>query len=140
MTKVIKHFCPVSARAHVLENLPDPPLRIDHVGRPMDTFVSFPKKLFLAPDSKRTQHVLIRVREERVREIILPLELLMRLDGVGAHPQQHDLEVLETSIFLAEPASLDRSTGGVVFGIKEKDHPLAFELRKRPDGSRVVLE
>jgi hypothetical protein len=64
----------------------------------------------------------------------------MRLDGVGAHSQQYDVEVLETSIFLAEPASLDRSTGGVVFGIKEKDHPLAFELRKRPDGSRVVLE
>jgi hypothetical protein len=49
-------------------------------------------------------------------------------DGVGAHAEDGDAELVEIFLCVTKLGRLDRSTGGVCFGVEEEEHALASEV------------
>jgi hypothetical protein len=58
-------------------------------------------------------------------------------DGVGAHAQDGDAELVEFFFCVAKLGRFDGSTGSVGFGVEEEEDALAGEVLKR-DGLAVV--
>jgi hypothetical protein len=69
---------------------------------------------------------------------VLLFEFLVGFDGIGADAEDDDPGLLVTAIVVAEPASLDNSAGGVVFGVEEERHGLAAEFLEAAEGIGFV--
>ena len=82
----------------------------------------------LRPDAVGLRYFVVFVDQQRVGEVILGLERAMRLDIVGADSEDFTVVLLDLSVVVAEPATLNRSTAGVVLGIKPEDYPLPEEV------------
>jgi hypothetical protein len=67
------------------------------------------------------------VGEERVRKLVLLLELGVRLDRVRTDAEYDCVDSLEPREGVAKAARLDRSAGGIVLRIEEQHHRPATE-------------
>ena len=79
----------------------------------------------LLPGAIHLRNRVIGVHQQRERQIVLFFELLMALLPVRADAEDDSILFGDRSVALAEPASLDRSTRGVVFRIEVEDYFLA---------------
>ena len=62
---------------------------------------------------------------------MLGLEPGLGFDGVGAHAEDGDAELVEIFLCVTKLGRLDRSTGGVCFGVEEEEDALASEVIQR---------
>src|SRR5581483_4813264 len=60
--------------------------------------------------------------------------------GIGGYAKQHGARLLNLSICVAEPASLNGSTGGVRAGIEEQNYRLAAQVFERDFGAVLILQ
>jgi hypothetical protein len=68
---------------------------------------------------------------------LLGLEGGLGFDGVGAHAEDGDAEIVEFLFCVAKLGRFDGSTGGAGFGVEEEEDGLAGEVFER-DGLAVV--
>jgi hypothetical protein len=68
---------------------------------------------------------MVRVREERERQIELGLELRLGRDRIGADTENDCIESLEPREGVAKLARLDRSPRGIGLGVEIENHALA---------------
>jgi hypothetical protein len=61
-------------------------------------------------------------------------------DGIGAHAEDGDAELVEVFFCVAKLGRFDRSTGGVGFGVEEEEDALAGEVFERERFAFVGLE
>ena len=71
---------------------------------------------------------MILIGDQRVRQLILLLELGVRLRRVWAHTEDDRVESLEPRERVPKGARFDRSARRVVFRIKEEDDESATEV------------
>ena len=74
---------------------------------------------------------LVFIGQQRIREIVLLLELLLGRGFVGGDAEYNRTGPLDFLECVAEPARFNRSTWRVGFGVKEKDHVLAAIILQR---------
>jgi hypothetical protein len=55
----------------------------------------------------------------------------LSFDGIGAHAEDGDAELVEIFFCVTKLGRFDRSTGGVGFGIEEEEDALASEVFER---------
>jgi len=87
--------------------------------------------LFFLPGAEFLDGFVGGVAEQREIEILLGLEGGLGFDGVGAHAENGDAEIVEFLFCVAKLGRLDRSTGSVGFGEKEEEDALAGEVLER---------
>jgi hypothetical protein len=73
----------------------------------------------------------LRVREQGERQVELGDELIMRLDAVSAHTQNHRIGLRYRLNSVAEPARFFGSTGCIVLGVKPKNDVFSGVIGKR---------
>jgi hypothetical protein len=83
--------------------------------------------LFL-PGAKFLDGFVGGIAEQRKVEILLGLEGGLGFDGIGAHAQDGDIEIVEFLFCVTKLGRFDRSTGGAGFGVEEKEDLLADEV------------
>jgi hypothetical protein len=64
---------------------------------------------------------------------LLGLEGGLRFDGIGAHAEDGDAELVEIFFCVAKLGRFDGSTGGVGFGVEEEEDALAGEVFESDD-------
>jgi hypothetical protein len=62
---------------------------------------------------------------------LLGLEPGLGFDGIGAHAEDGDAELVEIFFCVTKLGRFDRSTGGVCFGVEEEEDALASEVFER---------
>jgi len=93
--------------------------------------------LFFLPGAEFLDGFVGGVAEQREIEILLGLEGGLGFDGVGAHAENGDAEIVEFLFCVAKLGRFDGSTGGAGFGVEEEEDGLAGEVFER-DGLAVV--
>jgi hypothetical protein len=81
-----------------------------------------------------------RVAEQGEIEILLGLEGGLGFDGIGAHAEDSDTELVEIFLCVAKLGRFNRSTGGVGFGVEEEEDALAGEVFEGDGFAFVGLE
>jgi hypothetical protein len=71
------------------------------------------------------------VAEQGEIEILLSLEGGLSFDGIGAHAEDGDPELVEILFCVAKLGRFDRSTGGVGLGVEEEEDALAGVVFER---------
>ena len=107
---------------HAAKDLCDASIGRDDERRSEDAHVLAPEQRLLSPDPVALGDGVIRVGNERERQIVLLLELLVRLDRIGADAEDGRIESLELREGVAKLARLYSSTRRVVFRIEVQDH------------------
>jgi len=87
--------------------------------------------LFFLPGAEFLDGFVGGVAEQREIEFLFGLEGGLGFDGVGAHAEDGDTELVEVFFCVAKLGRLDRSTGSVGFGEKEEEDALAGEVLER---------
>ena len=85
-------------------------------------------ELFFLPGAEFSDGFVRGIGEQRKIELVLGLERGLRFDGIGAHAEDGDSELVEFLFCVAKLGRFDRSTGGVGFGVEEKNDALAGEV------------
>jgi hypothetical protein len=62
---------------------------------------------------------------------LLGLEGGLGFDGIGAHAEDGDAELVEILFCVTKLGRFYRSTGGVCFGVEEEENALASEVFER---------
>ncbi|HXY23168.1 MAG TPA: hypothetical protein VEI73_00835 [Candidatus Acidoferrum sp.] len=94
------------------------------------------EELFL-PSAEGFNGFVVGIAEKREIEFVLLLEGRQGFDGVGAHAEDSDFELIELLFCVTKLGRLDDSTGGIGFGIEKEEDALALEIFKR-DGGAIV--
>jgi len=94
-------------------------------------------ELFFLPGAELLDGFVGGVAEQREIEILLGLEGGLGFDGVGAHAEDGDAEIVEFLFCVTKLGRFDGSTGGVGFGVEKEEDALAGEVLER-DGLAVV--
>jgi len=94
--------------------------------------------VFLFQHVKLLSDFFFVVGQQGVRQGLLFLKLELRLWSIRRDAEDDQPGFLQLGICVAEPARLQRSTGGVGFGIEEQDDILASKLIER-DGVSVFV-
>src|SRR5947207_12674092 len=126
--KRLQHVGGVAGRLDPAHRSPDLPLTVDHERRAVDAQVLLAVPAALAPDAVILRDAVIRVREQRERQLELRLELLVRADVVGADAEHHGAAVAKNVVRVSELARLDSATGRVVLRIEVENHCLPAEI------------
>src|SRR5439155_17571780 len=90
-----------------------------------------------APDAVLVGDAVVRIGEQREREVVLLLELGVRALVVGRDAEHNGARALELAVRVADAARLRRAAGGVVLGIEIENDRLAAEIRE-PDPLATV--
>jgi hypothetical protein len=80
---------------------------------------------------------MIGIAEQGKIELLFFLEGGESLDGIGAHAEDGDTELVEFRLCVTKLGRFDGSTGSVGFGVEEEEDALALEVT-RGDFSTVV--
>ncbi|HEV1994458.1 MAG TPA: hypothetical protein VGR03_09010 [Candidatus Acidoferrum sp.] len=88
-------------------------------------------ELFFLPGAEFLDGFVGGIAEEGEIEILLCFERGLGFDGIGAHAEDGDAELVEVFFCVAKLGRFDRSTGGVSFGIEEEQDALAGEVFER---------
>src|SRR5919198_3933718 len=130
----------MSGRLDAEHRARDVPITVDDERRPVDPHVVLAGELLLAPDAVLFGDRVVRVREERERQLVLRLELLMRRDVVGADAEDLSAALAEDVVRVAKLTSLGRAAGRVVLGIEVEDDRAAAQVRELDRLARIALE
>ena len=114
-------------RLHLLEYLRDAALFVDQEGCPLNAHILFPEHAFLLPDAIRFGDAVVDVTQECVREPVLCLELRLLRRRVRRDAEHHSVFAGELLVCVAKLARLERSAGGIGFGIEEQYDVLAAQ-------------
>jgi hypothetical protein len=112
----------------------------DEEGAAYDAHERAAHKLFFLPGAKLLDGFVGWIAEQGEIEILLGLEPSLGFDGIGAHAEDGDAELVEVFFCVAKLGRFDRSTGGVGFGVEEEEDALASEVFERDFFAFVGLE
>ena len=85
-------------------------------------------ELFFLPGAEFADGFVSGVAEQRKIEILLGLEGGLGFNGIGAHAEDGDAELVEVLFCVTKLGRFDGSTGGVGFGVEEEQDALAGEV------------
>lgn len=108
-------------RLHIVGNIDQYALLVNHKVAADDAHIRFAVIRLLAPRAIHLRDAVIRIHQQGEGQIVLFLELLVALHPVRADAEDDGILGCDLFVILAEPASLDRSTSGVVFWIEVED-------------------
>ena len=109
----------------------------DEKGTADDAHVGAAHELFLMPGAELLDGFVGGIAEQKEIEILLGLEGGLGIDGIGAHAEDGDAELVEVIFCVAKLGRFNGSTGGVGFGIEKEEDALAGEVFQR-DGLVLV--
>jgi hypothetical protein len=85
-------------------------------------------KLFFLPGAEFLNGFVGGVAEQGEIEVVLGLERGLGFDGIGAHAEDGDSQIVEFLFCVTKLGRFDRSTGSAGFGEEEQEHALAREV------------
>jgi hypothetical protein len=103
----------------------------DEEGASDDTHEGAAHELFSLPGAELLDGFVGSVAEQGEIEILLSLEGGLSFDGIGAHAEDGDPELVEILFCVAKLGRFDRSTGGVGLGVEEEEDALAGVVFER---------
>jgi len=109
----------------------------DEEGTAHDAHESAAHEVFFLPGAELLDGFVGWIAEKREIEILLGLEGGLGFDGIGAHAEDGDAEIVEFLFCVTKLGRFDGSTGGVGFGVEKEEDALAGEVLER-DGLAVV--
>jgi hypothetical protein len=112
----------------------------DEEGAADDAHEGAAHELFFLPGAEFGDEFVIGVAEQGKVEILLGLEGGLGFDGVSAEAEDGDAELVEIFFCVTKLGRFDRSTGGVGFGVEEKEDALAGEVDQGEDGAVVGFQ
>ena len=83
---------------------------------------------------------MIRVGQQRKRQLVLGNELVMRFDIVGADAEHHRVQLGKLRVIVAKIARFRRAARGHVLGIKVQHYVLTAKIPKRNRPIAVRLQ
>ena len=103
----------------------------DDEGTADDAHEGAAHELFFLPDSKFLNGFVGGVAEQRKIEFVLFLEPSKRFDGIGAHAEDGNAELIELPLCVTKLGRFDGSTGSAGFGEEKEEDALAGEVFER---------
>ncbi len=103
----------------------------DEEGAADDAHMGAAHEMLFLPDAELLDGFMGGVAEKREIEILLGLEGGLGFDGIGAHAEDGDAEIVEFLFCVTKLGRFDGSTGGVGFGVEEEEDALAGEVLER---------
>ena len=93
-----------------------------------DSFEHAAHEFLAAPGAVGCDHLVRGVAKQREIELVLVAEILQRLHGVGARPQDGYTQLVKLLFCVTKLGRFDRSTGSVRFRKKEEQDAAALEI------------
>jgi hypothetical protein len=87
--------------------------------------------LLFLPDAKFPDGFVGGIAEQREIEFVFFLEGSKRFDGIGAHAEDGDVELVELLLCVTKLGRFDGSTGSAGFGEEKEEDALAGEVFER---------
>jgi hypothetical protein len=112
----------------------------DEEGAADDAHEGAAHELFFLPGTELLDGLVGGIAEQWEIEFLLGLEGGLGFDGIGAHAEDGDAELVEIFFCVAKLGRFDGSTGGVGFGVEEEEDALAGEIFEREFFAFVGLE
>jgi len=112
----------------------------DEKGTADDAHEGAAHELFFLPSAELLDGFVGWIAEQGEIEFVFFFEGGERLEGVGAHAEDYDTEVVEFFLCVAKLGRFNCSTGGVGFGKEEEEDALAGEVFERDFLAFVGLE
>lgn len=109
---------------HIIGNVPQDSFFINDEMAAVNTHVGLAKISLFSPDTVSLRDAMIFVDQQGEGQIVLLAKLSVALGIVRADTQNDSILGADLIVFLAEPASLNRSARGVVFGVEIEDNLL----------------
>jgi hypothetical protein len=103
----------------------------DEEGTANNTHVGAAHELFFLPGAKFLDGFVGGIAEQREIEFVFLSEGSESFDGVGAQAEDDNAEFVEFFFCVTKLGRFNRSTGGVGFGVEEKEDALAGEVFER---------
>jgi hypothetical protein len=85
-------------------------------------------ELFFLPGVKFFDGLVGRIAEQGKVEFFIFLERGLGFDGIGAHAEDCNVELVEFFLCVTKLGRFDGSTGGVGFGIEKEEDALTLEI------------
>ena len=126
-----QHFFGVAVGLDVLEDVGDFAVGADEEGSAGDALHLLAVHVLLFDHAKLVGDGLVLVGQERVRQLVLVLELLLGGRRVGGDAEYGDSGSGKLAVCVAEPARFYGSAGRVGLGKEEQHHRLAPQLLQR---------
>ena len=133
-----QHFFGVAVGLHVLEDVGDFAVGADEEGGTGDALHLLAVHVLLFDHAELVGDGLIFVGQERVRQLVLVLELLLGGRCIGGDAEYRDSGPGKLAVCVAEPARFYGSTGGIGFRIEEEDDRFAAKLLQL-DGVSILI-
>ena len=102
----------------------------NYVGGALDARDLLAVHVLFFDDAEAVADGLVGVGQERVLQVVLFCELLLRFHGVARDAEDDDSRFLQLGEVVSEAAGFDGATGRVGLGIEEEDDGLAGEIRE----------
>ena len=112
----------------------------DEEGAADDAHESAAHELLFLPGAEFCDGLVSWVGEQRKIDLVLGLERSLRFDGIGAHAEDGDAELVEVIFCVAKLGRFNGSTGGVGFGKEKEEDAPAAKLGERQVGTLVRFE
>jgi hypothetical protein len=112
----------------------------DEEGTADDAHEGATHELFFLPGAEFLDGLVAGIAEQGEIEFLLGLEGGLGFEGIGAHAEDGDAELVEIFFCVAKLGRFDRSTGGVGSGVEEEEDALAREVFERDFFPFVGLE
>ncbi len=103
----------------------------DEEGAADDAHMGAAHEMLFLPGAEFLDGFVGGVAEQREIEILLGLEGGLGFDGIGAHAEDGDAEIVEFLFCVTKLGRFDGSTGGAGFGVEEEEDALAGEVLER---------
>jgi hypothetical protein len=103
----------------------------DEEGAADDAHEGAAHELFFLPGAELLDGLVGGITEQGKIEILLGLEPSLGFDGIDAHAEDGDAELVKVFFCVAKLGRFNGSTGSVGFGIEEKEDALAGEIFER---------
>jgi hypothetical protein len=122
----------------LFENVGDFAVGADDESRACDAHDFFAVHIFLFHNAVGFGSFLAGVGEQRVGEVELVGEFLLRLGRIAGDAEQNGAGFFELLVGVSEAANLYGAAGGVGFGVEKKDDGLAAKIFQR-DGVTILV-
>jgi hypothetical protein len=103
----------------------------DEEGAADDAHEGAAHELFFLPGTELLDGLVCGIAEQEEIEILLGLKGGLGIDGIGAHAEDGDAELVEVFFCVAKLGRFDGSTGSVGFGIEKEEDALVGEVFQR---------
>jgi hypothetical protein len=103
----------------------------DEEGAADDAHKGAAQELFFLPGTELLDGFVGGIAEQKEIEILFFFEGGLGFDGIGAHAEDGDAELVEVIFCVAKLGRFNGSTGGVGFGIEKEEDALVGEVLQR---------